>query len=301
MDTAFAADAKFVRLARKSLSEVAFAASVGVFWMILADARRSRCATINWDDYTEYAEQIAALQDAKLLTSDGFEEATFDNWAPAYKAPWDKDRTVGTGDDAEVRKGTQGYAKGTQGTQSTLTSTLLTSTHLSSPSVSSTESEVVPSARASELPAEDDSATYACRKLPDGGRWLADREYTAAWDDLDRRFSAEWVHASIADAYVELIGKGRVRAWDLKKAAEMGCAERSRLEERQRADKEQRREDQEADELRERTASMTDEERERQKLTRKAVGVWIRGGRKGSVPLDVAGLRSWLTQNGAPA
>lgn len=90
MDTAFAADAKFVRLARKAENEVAFAATVGVFWLILADARRARSAVVNWDDYTEYTDQIAFLQDAKLLTVDGFDEETFRRWAPAYRVP---DRT----------------------------------------------------------------------------------------------------------------------------------------------------------------------------------------------------------------
>lgn len=92
MDTAFAADAKFVRLARKAPNEVAFAACVGVYWLILADARRARSAVINWEDYTEYTEQIAALKEAKLLTVNGFEDGTFDNWAPAYKTPNERTR-----------------------------------------------------------------------------------------------------------------------------------------------------------------------------------------------------------------
>ena len=92
MDTAFAADAKFVRLARKAADEVAFAASVGVYWLMLADARRARSAIVHWEDYTEYSEQIVALKDAKLLTVNGFPDGSFDNWAPAYKAPSDRTR-----------------------------------------------------------------------------------------------------------------------------------------------------------------------------------------------------------------
>ena len=36
-------------------------------------------------------------------------------------------------------------------------------------------------------------------------------------------------------------------------------------------------------------------------LIRRAVGVWIKGGRKGKVPDKVDELREWLTQNGAQA
>jgi hypothetical protein len=96
MDTAFAADAKFVRLARKASNPTEFAAAVGVFWLMLADARRARSAIVHWEDYTEYAEQIDALKDAKLLTTNGFIDETFDNWAPAYKAPPERTRAYPT-------------------------------------------------------------------------------------------------------------------------------------------------------------------------------------------------------------
>ena len=46
---------------------------------------------------------------------------------------------------------------------------------------------------------------------------------------------------------------------------------------------------------------LSPEERERQELMRRAVGVWIRGGRKGEVPQDIDELRTWLEQNGAAA
>ncbi len=132
MDTAFAADAKFVRLARKAENEVAFAASVGVFWLILADARRARSCVVNWEDYTEYTDQIAALKDAKLLTTNGFDDVTFDRWAPAYKSPNERttpyhrvpnvpDRTNGVGD--SEHEAYPDVPNGTPGTESTVTST----------------------------------------------------------------------------------------------------------------------------------------------------------------------------------
>jgi hypothetical protein len=136
MDTAFAADAKFVRLARKAPNEVAFAASVGVFWLMLADARRARSAIVHWEDYTEYEEQIAALKDAKLLTVNGFPDETFDNWAPAYKAPTERTRPSPTVPDRTPDKGNserEAYPTvpdGPSGTQSTLTSPHINSDHL---------------------------------------------------------------------------------------------------------------------------------------------------------------------------
>ncbi len=133
MDTAFAADAKFVRLARKAGDPIAFAAAVGVFWLLLADARRARDAVLNWEDYTEYANQIAALKEARLLTVNGFEGETFDNWAPAYRVP------NGTRSYPTVPNGTNGtggsehgaYPTVPNGTGSTLTSTHIISNQLS--------------------------------------------------------------------------------------------------------------------------------------------------------------------------
>lgn len=136
MDTAFAADAKFVRLARKAENEVAFAASVGVFWLILADARRARSSVVNWEDYTEYTDQIAALKDAKLLTVNGFDGETFDRWAPAYKSPTERTRpfhrvpdgTNGTNGVGDSEHGAYpSVPEGLAGTESTVTSTLISS------------------------------------------------------------------------------------------------------------------------------------------------------------------------------
>lgn len=128
MDTAFAADAKFVRLARKASDEVAFAASVGVYWLMLADARRARSAVVHWEDYTEYTEQIAALKDARLLDVNGFPGGSFDNWAPAYKAPTERTRPSPNVPDGTADKGDSEHEAypsvpdGHGGTQSTVTS-----------------------------------------------------------------------------------------------------------------------------------------------------------------------------------
>ena len=108
MDSAFAADRKFVRLARKASIPIEFAAAVGVYWIILADARRSKSPVVDWEDYEEYAPQVELLQSVGLLTEDGFPPDPFEKWAPAYKSPWDYTRgrngTQGTHrDDASVQ------------------------------------------------------------------------------------------------------------------------------------------------------------------------------------------------------
>lgn len=279
MDTAFAADAKFVRLARKAPSEVAFATAVGVYWLLLADARRARDAAVNWDDYTEYTDQIALLKDAKLLTSTGFDPTTFDRWAPAYKSPWDK-----------VRTGTQGNAEEPESTQATPTSTPLTSPHINSPQLVS-----------DSLPNETDSATFACRSLADGGRWLGDREYVAAFDDMDRRYTPEWVQAAIPVVVADLTARGKVRAWDLKRLVELKCAERSRQEdnERQRAVMEANAA--EAERLRRKAEAATEEEKRRASIMRRAVGLWLKRRPDVAVPTDFEELKAWLKQNGEAA
>jgi hypothetical protein len=112
MDAAFTADAKFVRLARLT-TPVEFAACVGVWWMLLADCRRGKSPDVDWDDYTEYAEQIDRLRTAKLLNEGGFDPESFSRWAPAYRSV--SERTRGTEGNGEVRSGTES-------TESTLTS-----------------------------------------------------------------------------------------------------------------------------------------------------------------------------------
>jgi hypothetical protein len=90
VDAAFPADRKFLRLHRLCANAVDYAACVGVFFLILADARRERSAEIDFDEYSEYASQVALLQEVRLLREDGFDPETFAAWAPAYRSPWDQ-------------------------------------------------------------------------------------------------------------------------------------------------------------------------------------------------------------------
>jgi hypothetical protein len=98
MDAAFTSDAKFRRLERIASDPTDFAASVGVWWMLLADCRRGKSPFIDWEDYTEYSDQIAKLRAAHLLDEHGFDPEPFERWAPAYRSV--SERTPGT-------KGTQ--------------------------------------------------------------------------------------------------------------------------------------------------------------------------------------------------
>jgi hypothetical protein len=105
MDSAFAADRKFVRLAARAGIPIEFAAAVGVYWIILADARRSKSPDVDWADYEEYAPQVQLLQSVGLLTETGFPPDAFDKWAPAYQSPFDRQRS--THRNTEVHNGTQ--------------------------------------------------------------------------------------------------------------------------------------------------------------------------------------------------
>lgn len=108
MDTAFAADRKFVRLAARAVAPVEYAAAVGVYWLLLADARRSRSSEVDWSEYEEYQPQIDLLRSVGLLDDHGFPPPSFDRWAPAYKSPWDTQRN------ATLRKSTQSNATSIQ-------------------------------------------------------------------------------------------------------------------------------------------------------------------------------------------
>ena len=208
MDTAFAADAKFVRLARKAPSEVAFATAVGVYWLILADARRARNAEVNWEDYTEYADQIALLKDAKLLTATGFDPTTFDRWAPAYKSPWDK-----------VRTSTQRDAEVPETTQATPTSTLLTSTHLTSVPLND-----------SDVTNEPDGFIEACRLL---GYFPRNDAFRDEMTQLDSEYGAEDVIDALGQVYSKSVLDGvRLKPFDLKNAAHTMLQEKRHRQEK---------------------------------------------------------------------
>lgn len=106
IDAAFTSDAKFVRLARRVPDPVAFASCIGVYLLVLADCRRAKSPLIDWADYSEYELQLALLRDSVLLTDAGFDPASFEKWAPAYRSPFDKARAGKGG--TPVRNGTNG-------------------------------------------------------------------------------------------------------------------------------------------------------------------------------------------------
>lgn len=149
------------------------------------------------------------------------------------------------------------------------------------------------------LPGEDDSATLACRMFVNGGRWLSDSEYAEAWDELDRRYTPEWVRAEIQPAYAELhAGSQRVKPWDLKRVAELRLAERARSEERQREQAQMERDRQMTEEMRAKAVAATEEDKERASIIRRAIKLWIERKPKEPIPTEFDELRSWLEQNG---
>lgn len=280
MDTAFAADSKFVRLSRRAHTPTDYAAAVGVYWLILADARRNRDRCVNWDDFSEYPDEIAALKDVGLLGDDGFNGPSFERWAPAYKSPWDAQRN-----------GTQGNAEVPEGTQATPTSTQLTSTQLRSVPF---DDDV--------LPNETDSATIAARALIDGGRWLGDREWVTAFDEMDRRYTSEWVQAEIQPAVQAVMERtGKVRGWDLRRMVELRCAEKSRAEtiERQNGIAEANR--LEAERLRQQAEAATPEQRHRADVMRRAIRLWREKQPGEPIPTSFDELSAWLERNGDAA
>lgn len=148
------------------------------------------------------------------------------------------------------------------------------------------------------LPSEDDSATAACRLFINGGRWLGDQEYVAAWDDLDRRFGKGWVQSEIQTTYQRLHAENpKVKPWILKSAVELACAERVRMSEieRDRAMSEVARLEREQIKAKEETA--TDEQKRRASITRRAIGLWIKHRPAESVPENFDELEAWLLAN----
>ncbi len=120
MDAAFAADAKFLRLYRRADTPHDFAAAVGVFWLLLGDARRGKSPVIDWDDYEDYAPEVVSLKAVHLLKEDGFDPEVFDRWSPAYRSV------------SERTGGTVGYGGVRNDTESTLTSGQVSSGQVSS-------------------------------------------------------------------------------------------------------------------------------------------------------------------------
>jgi hypothetical protein len=178
MDTAFAADPKFIRLQRKAKSPSDYAAAVGVFWMVLADCRRAKSPEVVWADYEEYATELDLLKESRLLLPNGFAQPAFDRWAPAYKSPWDSRR--GTQGNAEVPKDTQQYA---------------TSSHVMSTHISSTPFDDV-----------EDAYVFACQILgyaPNSDEWREDVT------ELESKYGTEATIRALQESYAADVADSR--------------------------------------------------------------------------------------------
>lgn len=147
------------------------------------------------------------------------------------------------------------------------------------------------------LPDENDPLTIICQLVMSASP-IEDADFRAKVDDQSRRYTDEWVIAAYRKAHAEIIeAGGRPKHWQLRQRAEVTLAAWTRAEELKKADAEHRRAQAEREEIVQRTEEMTPEEVERQALIRKAIGIWIRGGRKGKVPEAVDELRDWIEAN----
>lgn len=147
------------------------------------------------------------------------------------------------------------------------------------------------------LPDAEDSATMACRFFLNGGRWLDDKEYVAAWEDLDRRFG-DWVKPEIQPAYRRLFQSSeKVKPWSLLRAVEMALAERSRRDELERERAEAEATAAERKRLEERAAAASEEEKRRASISRRAIGLWLKRHPADPVPTDFDELEQWLADN----
>lgn len=161
-----------------------------------------------------------------------------------------------------------------------------------------TESDAEPDAP-SGLPSSDDPLTIVCELVMSSGP-IDDKEFKAKIDGQTRRFGKAWVTAAYRQAYQDILKDGkRPRQWDMSRMAEVHLAGWTRAEELRQIEAQHKAEEEERESRQ--AVELSPEERERQELMRRAVGVWIRGGRKGEVPQDIDGLRTWLDENGAAA
>lgn len=143
------------------------------------------------------------------------------------------------------------------------------------------------------LPNDDDPLTTICQLLMTTAP-IEDKKYRAKVDDQTKRYGAEWVSAAYRQAFHDFTSVGeRPSRWDLLHHADKHLAGWVRAEEMRREDaakvEEQPRKELSAEEI------------ERQELMRKAIGIWVRGGRRGEVPTNTADLPAWLEANGAGA
>lgn len=161
-----------------------------------------------------------------------------------------------------------------------------------------TEAEAEPDAPLG-LPSSDDPLTIVCELVMSSGP-IDDKEFRAKIDGQTRRFGKEWTTAAYRQAYQEMLDSGkRPRQWDLSRLAEVHLAAWTRAEELRQIEAQHKAEQEERESRQ--AVELSPEERERQDLMRRAVGVWIRGGRKGEVPQQIDELRTWLEKNGAAA
>lgn len=163
-----------------------------------------------------------------------------------------------------------------------------------------TESEAEPDPLRG-LPSSDDPLTIICEIVMSSGP-IDDKEFKAKVDGQTRRFGKEWTTAAYRQAAKDMLANGkRPRQWDLSRLAEVHLAGWTRAEELRQIEAQHQREEEERTARLSTVEEMAPEERERQELMRRAVGVWIRGGRKGKVPEGIEELRAWLEQNGEAA
>jgi hypothetical protein len=139
------------------------------------------------------------------------------------------------------------------------------------------------------LPDENDPLTIICQLLNTAAP-IEDKRYRAKVDDQTRRYGPTWVIAGYRQAFQDFIEDGdRPSRWDLLHHADKHLAGWVRAEELRREEANRVQEE-------EPHREMTPEEIERQELMRKAIGIWVRGGRKGEVPTEVADLAQWIAK-----
>lgn len=144
---------------------------------------------------------------------------------------------------------------------------------------------------------DQDSVSVACRMLLDGGRWLGDKDYVHDFEELDRRYTSEWVQAEIHPAYKDVLhSRGKVLAWDLKRMIELRLAERSRREELETEKAERERIHAEREAQIRRIEEATPEQRERAAYQQAAIRLALKFGVQ--VPTEADEVRAFVEEHG---
>lgn len=148
-----------------------------------------------------------------------------------------------------------------------------------------------------ELPGANDPLTVVCQLVMSAAP-IEDRDFREKVADQTRLYTADWVIAAYRKAYQEVIAEGRrPQRWTLSKRAEVNLAAWTRAEELKAVQGAAQKAAEERERLAEQAEQMTPLERERQELIRRAIRLWIDGGRKGQVPQSVDDLKEWIAQN----